>query len=58
MRFNAGDVGTIIEFSHETAASMDDKIKPGKPCVIICPALYSADGLLKAKAKVLAQDYL
>ena len=85
MRFNAEEVASTLPFCAEDATSLDDKIKPGKPCMVLCPAhssfsfsrlfspsthrrrspsqvlcpaLYSADGLLKAKAKVLALDYL
>ena len=58
MLFDASTVGTEIAFNPEHATPLDDKIKPGQPCVIICPALYAIDGLVKAKAKVLAADYL
>jgi len=58
MHFNADEVATTLPFSAEVSTAIDDKIKPGKPCIVLCPALYSADGLLKAKAKVLALDYL
>ena len=58
MKFDAKTVGTTMPFNPETATPVDDKIKAGKKCVVICPALYSADGLLKAKAQVLAADYL
>lgn len=58
MKFDVGTVGNRAKFESASAASLDDKIKAGKECVVICPALYSADGMLKAKAKVLAFDYL
>lgn len=58
MRFDAAQVGTEVPFDPASAVSMDDKIKAGKPCLVLCPALHSADGLLKAKAVVLAADYL
>ena len=58
MKFDSAAVGSKVKFDPESASSMDDKIKPGKPSYVICPALYSADGMLKAKAQVLAADYL
>ena len=58
LRFDAESVGQSMPFDPKTATPLDDKIKPGTQSVILCPALYSADGLIKAKAKVLAADYL
>lgn len=58
MLFDASSVGTEMKFSPETATSVDDKIKVGKSCFVMCPALYSMDGMLKSKAQVLAADYL
>ena len=58
MTFDPKTMGKQIPFNSDTAAPLDDKIKAGKPCFVLCPALYGADGLLKAKAVVLAADYL
>ena len=58
MKFDASSVAKEHKFDPECDATVDDKIKPGKACVVLCPALYSADGIIKAKAKVLASDYL
>ena len=43
-----------VPFDALEHAALDDKIKAGKPCLVLCPALHSAGGLLKAKAVVLA----
>ena len=58
MKFQSSDVGLRMPFDPDKAAPVDDKIKPGKPCFVLCPALHSVDGLQKAKAMVLAADYL
>ena len=58
MKWNPEDVGEKHSFNPDLMQPFDDKIKQGKPCYIVCPALFAADGLLKAKAKVLAADYL
>ena len=58
MSFDPDAVGQEIKFDPEFAAPLDDKIKLGKACFVLCPPLKGADGMVKAKAMVLAADYL
>jgi len=58
MIYDPQGVGKKSSFDPESMAPLDDKIKLGKNCYVLCPPLKGADGLLKAKAMVLAADYL
>lgn len=58
MQMTSEGMATEVPFDAAEHVALDDKIKPGKPCVVIFPALRSHDGELKAKAQVLASDYM
>ena len=52
LSFDPAIIGQKVPFDPNAYEGLDGKIAPGKPCVIMFPALVCADGtvLLKAKA--------